>query len=126
MTDYRADKGMCIIVENIIKGILFMLPLYFDGFIRELMYFVLAIFIGKGIYDLYKASTIKVHFLAYLYMVVAGVFTGWCLGFLGMSMLYGLVLEFHQSILRLILSSIPILAVAIFLAYKLDAHPKNL
>lgn len=127
MNSYSFEKGMVIIAEYVFIGIALILPLLFDGgIIRQVMYFVLITFTCKGIYDLYKESTLRMHFLICLYMALAGVVTGFSVGYIALIMYMGLLFEFQHSILRLILISLPALGGGTFLAYRLDAYKQKL
>lgn len=127
MNNYSFEKGMLIIIENIVKGITLILPLLFEGgIIRQLMYVVLVVFICKGVYDLYRESTLHVEFAIYLFMAVAGLLTGYTIGFIAISMYCGLVFEFRNTIERSILICLPTLSIGIVLAYKLAGYKRKI
>jgi hypothetical protein len=127
MNDYSFEKGMLVILKNMVNGLGLMLLLFLEGgVLRQFLYFLLILNIGKGVYDLYKESRLKLQFIACLYMALAGVVTGFALGFVTVSMFCGLLMEFRTSLLRLIMISLPVLGAGVFLAYRFDLYQKNL
>jgi hypothetical protein len=126
MNNYSFAKGLSIIAENIAKGLFLILALVFEGgIIRYLMYFVLAAFICKGIYDLCKESTAALQAIAYLFMVFSGIVAGFSLGLIVMSMYFGLLFEFLDLLLHLIFASLLMLSLGIFSAYRLDVYKRH-
>lgn len=125
MNEYSLEQGMLIIFQNMAKGIALMLLLFMEsGVLRQLMYFLLIVYIGKGVYDLYKISTLPLQFIAFLYMAFSGVVTGFAVGFILMALYTGLAIEFRTSLLRLILISLPLLSLGLYLAYRLERSRK--
>lgn len=125
MNDYSFNKGLLIIIENFTKGLSLILPLFFDGIIKQSMYFILILFISKGFYDLYKEYA-KAPLLILLPVPLSGAFTGFCVGLLGMTMYYSLIFEFEELLLHLIFASLIVLPGGVFLAYRLTIYKDKL
>jgi hypothetical protein len=122
MTDYFFSKGWLILGENFVKGIVFSLPLIFDGTIQKLMYLSLVVFILKGVYDFYKENKSTAPLLILLCVPLSGVFTGFSTGIIGIALYYHLLFILSPSIMYFTLASLIVLPGGIYLACRLGAY----
>lgn len=122
MSDYFFNKSSLIIIKNFLSGIILSLPLLFSGMIKNLMFVILLLFVGKYFYKLYKRNEIKVPLIILLCIPLSGVFTGLCLGIIGIALYYNIVFEVSQLLSNLIITTLIVLTGGIYLAFRLGAY----
>ncbi|MCE5285873.1 MAG: hypothetical protein LLG02_08510 [Pelosinus sp.] len=120
------EKGLLLIIGNLVKGVALIFPLLFEGAARYLMCLILLLFFIKGMYDLQREIKGRVSAILLWFVSVTGIISGFSISLLFVMIWYDILFELKQlSGYLLLISSICLLG-SISLTYIISLRQQEI